>query len=204
MGAEPHILLTGFTPFPGVDLNPTALLVQDFAAQPPPGLRLSAEVLPTAFALAGQRIRQLIAQTQPDAVLMLGVAATRDSINLERVTYNWDEAAKPDIDGMVRAGQVIRADGPLHYESSLPLTAMYAALDSAGLPVTYSDDPGRYVCNHVFYQAADVLAATGIPCGFIHVPGLRTAPESLSMDYADLREAIILCLNVLRESITRA
>jgi pyroglutamyl-peptidase len=195
----PHILLTGFTPFPGVDLNPTALLVEDFAAHPPPGLRLSTEVLPTAFEPAGERIRQLIAQHQPEAVLMLGVAAIREAINLERVGYNWDEAPKPDIQGVSRAGQPIRPDGPPCYGSTLPLEAMHAALESAGIPVTYSDDPGRYVCNHVLYQAADALAGSGIPFGFIHVSALKTAPESPGMEYAVMREAVRLCLEVLRE-----
>ena len=194
-----HILLTGFTPFPGVDLNPTALLVEDFAAQPPAGLRLSSEVLPTAFAPAGVRIRQLIGQHQPEAVLMLGVAASRDSINLERTGYNWDEASKPDIHGVSRAGQPIRIGGPAQYQSTLPFEAMYAALAAAGIAVTYSDDPGRYVCNHVLYHAADMLAESATPYGFIHVPALKTGPESPGMEYPQMREAIQLCLQVLQE-----
>jgi pyroglutamyl-peptidase len=198
-----HILLTGFTPFPGVDLNPTALLVQDLAAQPLAGIRLSTEVLPTAFAPAGVRIRQLIAQHQPEAVLMLGVAANRDSINLERTGYNWDEAAKPDIQGVSRAGQPIRTGGPAQYHSTLPFEAMYAALAAAGIAVTYSDDPGRYVCNHVLYHAGDMLAESATPYGFIHVPALKTAPESPGMEYAQMREAIHICLTVLGETITR-
>mgnify|MGYP000129581501 CR=1 FL=1 len=58
-----RILMTGFTPFPGVDVNPTQLLLryfQDETVPLPAGVQLIPEILLTAFETAEFRIRQLI------------------------------------------------------------------------------------------------------------------------------------------------
>ena len=68
------ILLTGFNAFGTVKVNPSQLIVEHFAANPPDGIDLITEVLPTEFEAAGNRIRALIRQHLPDAVLCLGVA----------------------------------------------------------------------------------------------------------------------------------
>ena len=52
-----RIVLTGFDSFSGVETNPSQLIVEHFARRPEG--RLVAEVLPTQYAGAAQRIRTL-------------------------------------------------------------------------------------------------------------------------------------------------
>lgn len=198
-----RILMTGFTPFPGVAVNPTQLLLryfQDETVPLPAGVQLIPEILPTAFETAEFRIRQLIRDEQPDAVLGLGVAQKRDAINIERVAHNWDETTIPDINGAQLAGQKIVMDGPEMYLSTLPVERMLAALQTAKIPAVVSDNAGRYVCNHVFYCARHEIDQLGLDtsCGFVHVPGLAgTSEEFPGMTIEQLIDAVQCCLKVI-------
>jgi pyroglutamyl-peptidase len=198
-----RILMTGFMPFPGVEVNPTQLLIryfQDETVSLPDGVRVIAEVLPTAFEASDERIRQLIRDEVPDVVLCLGVAQKRESINIERVAHNWDEATIPDNDGLQLSGQKIVADGAETYDSTLPIERMMAALQSANLPAVFSDDAGRYVCNHVFYASRHEIATHGlnIPCGFVHVPGLAgTNEEFPGWEIERLLDVVQVCVGAI-------
>jgi pyroglutamyl-peptidase len=178
------ILLTGFTPFPGVDVNPTTHIIREIANRQYPGLEIVAEVLPTAYDDAGARVEALIAGNSPDAVVCLGVAQRRSAISLERVARNRDSATQPDNAGAIRDNAPIVPDGAETYFSTLPLERFQVALAAQGVPVEFSDDAGAYVCNHVFYRARYALerAAQTIPCGFIHVPGLGDEPPGLPLE----------------------
>ena len=165
-------IITGFTPFPGVDTNPTQQVIETLREADLADV--VAEVLPVAFGAAGDRIRSLIREYRPGAVIMLGVAAGRPAINLERFALNISDATHPDNHGALANGVVIVADGPTAYRATLPLTAIFEALDEREIPVVFSNHAGAYVCNHVFYSACHEIDQLELPtlCGFIHVPAL--------------------------------
>jgi pyroglutamyl-peptidase len=195
------LLMTGFMPFPGVDVNPTQLLIryfQDETVALPKGVQLIPEVLPTAFEAADLRIRALIGDEHPDVVLCLGVAQKRPEINIERIAHNWDEATIPDNDGVQLSGQKIVADGPEQYFSTLPIERMLAALQTAQLPSVISDNAGRYVCNHVFYCARDEVGlGRRTPCGFVHVPGLAGTSDYPGWEIERLLDAVQVCVRAI-------
>ncbi len=197
-----RILMTGFTPFPGVDVNPTQLLLryfQDETVPLPANVQLIPEILPTAFETAEFRIRQLIRDELPDVVLGFGVAQKREAINIERVAHNWDEATIPDNNGVQLIGQKIVLDGPEIYTSTLPIERMLAALQGLNIATVLSDNAGRYVCNHVFYCARHEIDQLGldIPCGFVHVPGLAGTGDFPGMTIEQLLDAVQSCLKVI-------
>jgi pyroglutamyl-peptidase len=201
-----RILLTGFEPFGDVKINPSQCVVEHFAAQGRDDLITL--VLPTVYSESGARIRDAIKQHNPDAVLSLGVAASRDAINLERIAVNVDDARIPDNAGVLASGEPIDTDGPVGYRSTLPLAAMKAALEARGIAVTISNHAGAYMCNHVFYSARHALEQAGstIPCGFIHIPdlaqpdGTTNAHGKAGMPLDTLIEAVEICLQVLCEA----
>lgn len=200
-----RILLTGFEPFGDVKINPSQLVVEHFAALEREDLITL--VLPTEYGASGARIREALAKYQPDAVLSLGVAASRPAINLERLAVNVDDASIPDNAGHLASGEPIAANGPVGYRSTLPLDEMKAALEARGIPVTISNHAGAYICNHVFYSARHALEAAGstIPCGFIHLPDLPQADStanahgSAGMALETIIDAVDACLLVLGE-----
>ena len=81
-----------------------------------------------------------------------------------------DNAGKRPTDKAIARG------GPAAYFSTLPVKAMVAALQEAGLPASVSHSAGTFVCNHVFYGLMHTLATRRelkhTRGGFIHVPWL--------------------------------
>jgi pyroglutamyl-peptidase len=197
--AAKRVLLTGFTPFGSVAVNPSQVIVQHIAARAYPGLLLTAEVLPTAYRESEARIRALIREVQPDVVLSLGVAQRREAINLERRAQNRSSATIPDISGLLLTDAAIVPDGPAAYSATLPLDSLHAALAARAIPVEYSDDAGAYVCNHVFYCASDEIARLGLPtrCGFIHIPALAGTSEHPGLPLDIMIDAVEECLRVI-------
>jgi pyroglutamyl-peptidase len=201
------ILLTGFEPFGSVTRNPSGSIVEHARARPTGAYAgVVAEVLPTAFAAAGERLRALIRTHRPEAILCLGVAAERSAIELERIALNLDDAERPDNGGAAPRGRPIVAEGPVAYRSTLPLAALHAALQAAGFPARFSNHAGTFVCNHAFYVARHEVARLGlervgpaVPCGLVHVPlPVEAEAAGHGLTLARLIEAIARCLEVLR------
>lgn len=194
------ILLTGFTPFGEVAINPSQLIVEKIV-EGGHFSELCAEVLPVEYAAVKRRIGQLIRDFQPQAVVCVGVAESRDKISLERVALNLNDARIADNAGDLASARLIVPEGPLGYWSTLPIERMEAALKEKGIPVEISNHAGAYLCNHVFFCARHELEQQGssIPCGFIHVPALCEEPsdecKGLSLDV--MVEAIETCLGCL-------
>lgn len=197
------ILLTGFVPFGDVETNPSRLIVEAIAS----GGRFPEVipvVLPTEYAGAGERICQFLQQERLDAVVCLGVAASRNEINLERVALNLNDASVPDNADDLASGRLIDPNGPIAYWSTLPLNAMLDTLRQHDIPAVISNHAGAYVCNHVFYTARHWLEQNGltIPCGFIHVPALReTEEQEIGLPLETMIEAVEICLGIINREV---
>ncbi|RMG75738.1 MAG: pyroglutamyl-peptidase I [Chloroflexi bacterium] len=195
------IILTGFTPFPGVAINPAQVIVERIASDPAYQPYIITEILPTVFQTAGERLRALIRQHHPDVVICLGVAAGRKKISLERFALNINDASKPDNSGLLAQGQPIIPDGQHAYRSTLPLEQFYTAIDSLGIPVEYSNYAGAYVCNHVFYTAQHEIDCSGLNtrAGFIHIPMMTEANAEEGLPIDTMTAAIKACLATLTQ-----
>ena len=185
-------LVTGFTTFGEHEVNPSHLIVEALAQR---RSDVWTAVLPVEYRTSGELICDLIRQYQPDAVMMLGLAARRSAINLERFALNIDDASVPDNAGETRSGHIIVEDGPTAYLSTLPLDAMCSTISSSDVPVVISNHAGAYLCNHVFYVVRHYLeqTASSIPCGFIHVPDIGET----GLPLPTMIDAINRCLDVL-------
>ena len=175
------ILLTGFEPFGGLIRNPSgdaALALND----PSAGIR--GVVLPVDYQRVGSDLEELL-RVPWDSVVLTGVAIGRANLSLERVAINHRDATRPDNSGEVPDRSEVVPGGPAAYFSTLPLEAIRADLASAGVPVEISLTAGAFLCNASFYLARHRLEASGIPCGFIHVPptpDLACGAEPLPLD----------------------
>jgi pyroglutamyl-peptidase len=172
-----RVLLTGFTAFGSVSVNPSQLIVEQLTGSDPD---LITAVLPVEYAGSRAALYDLLRLHQPNVFIGLGVAAGRKMISLERIAINLDDAAASDNAGVALHGQMIDPEGPAAYWSTLPLEAMYEALKGENIPVHFSNYAGNYVCNHLFYlarRAAETWAAP-IPSGFIHLPTIDDTCEN--------------------------
>ena len=160
-----RILLTGFEPFGKATLNPSGEIVKQIS-----GENIVTAILPVAYAQSAERLLQLIAEHNPDVVICLGQAEGRIQITPERIAINLDDARLADNEGVMRNEMPIVLDGPVAYESTLPIKEIVKAINNAGVPATVSLSAGAFLCNHVFYVAQDHFKGTKVRSGFVHVP----------------------------------
>ncbi|WP_428952123.1 pyroglutamyl-peptidase I [Streptomyces sp. cg35] len=173
-----RVLLTGFEPFGGESVNPSWQAAELVAAAPPEGLDVRAVQLPCVFGESLTALRAAVEEVRPELVVCLGQAGGRPGVTVERVALNVDDARIPDNAGAQPIDEAVVAGGPAAYFSSLPVKACVAAMRSAGVPAALSNTAGTFVCNHVAYGLAHLLATElpGVRGGFVHVPW---APEQV-------------------------
>ena len=166
----PRILLTGFEPFGGDPVNPSLLIARALDGEVVAGARVEAVELPCVFHRALSALDEALARTRPVLAVALGLAAGREGLSIERVAINVDDARIPDNAGAQPVDEPIAPGGPAAWFSTLPIKAMAAELNAAGVPASVSQTAGTFVCNHVFYGLQQRLVGTGVRSGFIHVP----------------------------------
>lgn len=155
------VLITGFEPWGKERRNPSG----EVAAA------LGGHVLSVDFAEAGRELVRLIREERPRAIVMLGLAPGRKSIALEAVALNVDHC---EGRGRNRRWRKPIGKGPFVLETRLPIDRLHRRLKESRIPVRISYHAGTFLCNHVFYVA---LAATRVPCGFVHVPPFKAIPR---------------------------
>ena len=168
------LLLTGFEPFGGSDVNPSQQIVQALAERRFESVELYTALLPVDSVRGPGEALAAIREFHPDTVLSLGQANGRAALSIERVAVNLADYAIPDNSGTRTVDQPIVAGGPAAYFVTLPVRAMLAAIEAADVPAELSLSAGTFLCNHVLYAVLHYIAANALPvrAGFIHLPSL--------------------------------
>lgn len=166
------VLVTGFDPFAGEQLNPSWEICRQLEGVVIDGARVVACKVPCEFRRAIEAVAEAIERHQPALVISFGQAGGRAQMSVERVAINVDDARIADNAGSRPIDEPIAADGPAAYFATLPVKAMARAMREANVPAQVSNTAGTYVCNHVMYGVLHFLAGKGDPAraGFIHVP----------------------------------
>lgn len=166
------VLVTGFDPFGGEQLNPSWEICRQLAGTTIDGLRVEACKVPCEFRRSIETVIAAIERHDPVLVICLGQAAGRAHMSVERVAINVDDARIADNADARPVDEPIAAGGPSAYFATVPVKAMTRAMRAANVPALVSNTAGTYVCNHVMYGVLHFLAASGHPAraGFIHVP----------------------------------
>jgi len=174
------VLVTGFGPFPGAPFNPSGPLVQRLARLRRPafaGVRLIPHVFATSYRSVDRDLPQLIAQHQPDIVLMFGLATRSRHVRIETQARN-TLAAMPDASGFAPAaraiGRMLRPRLPIR----APRIALLRAARSGRIPARLSRDAGRYLCNYLYWRSLEAAAQAHGPrlVAFVHIPNVRRNP----------------------------
>ncbi len=168
------LLLTGFEPFGEDTVNPSEQIVRRLASASIDGVSLATAILPVENSRGPAELIRALRQTQPDAVLCLGVAVGRAAITVEKVAINLLDYRIADNGGNQIADQPVVPGGPAAYFTSLPLREIIAAMQAVGVPAELSLSAGSYLCNQVIYSLLHYLAENrlAIPAGFVHLPAL--------------------------------
>ena len=192
---EKKLLITGFDPFGGNNVNPSWEAVAQLPEKIGPYTIHKMEI-PTVYEVAAQQVLEKAQQLQPDVILCVGQAGGRGAVTPERVGINLRDAKICDNGGNQPQEQAIVPDGPAAYFSTAPCKKMVEAIAAAGLPAAVSNTAGTFVCNDVLYTLLHHFDGTAVRAGFIHVPYLPTQGTP-NMELADIVKALTAAIEAL-------
>jgi pyroglutamyl-peptidase len=135
------------------------------------GLKVHRRVLPVTWERAAPALARGVDQVVPHLVLMLGVATQDMTGRLENRAFNRLDG-RPDAEGALMLPGPIVPTRPMDHSRSChwPIEQLVKSLHLRGHQLTESNNAGRYLCNHTYYNAFDCPAPAGV--GFLHVaPG---------------------------------
>lgn len=203
-----RVLITGFEPFPAdSDRDNSSKEAVDayVAGEIPDNIAVMRAVLPVEYDAASALVDDLIDRCAPDVVV--GFGQGRGRVDLERIAYNRKDTAAvaggvPDNRGVVYGGDPIVDGGPAERETALPVEVILTGLEALEIRSGPSTDPGRYVCNNLFYtiMTAVTEARTGTG-GFVHLPRIPTVDES---DRETLRQTVATVIDETVATLTAA
>ena len=189
------LLITGFDPFGGESVNPSweaVKLLPDTVGD----YQLHKLQIPTVFGLAPQKVLEAARAIEPDVIISVGQAGTRDSVTPERIGINMRSARIADNAGRIPVEESIVPGGPDGLFSTLPVAAMVDAIRAANLPTTISNTAGTFVCNDTLYSLLHHYQGTPVRCGFIHVPWLpEQGTPNLTLEHTV--QALIAAISAL-------
>ena len=190
------LLITGFEPFDGEEINPSLEAV----------LRLPDEIgdyklekltVPVVFGEGAEKILRAAKYICPDCVLCIGQAGGRDAITPEMVGINLRHGSIPDNKGNQPLDDPIIIGGENAYFTTFPARKIAEAISAAGLPSRVSYTAGAYVCNDVIYTLLAHFSGSDTPVGFIHIPYCTEQKKEPSMSLDDIVKGLTVAIENL-------
>ena len=183
------LLITGFEPFGGEQINPSweavSLLSDEIN-----GYSISKLLIPVVFGEAAEKVISAAKELCPDVILCIGQAGGRSAVTPELVAINLRYAKIPDNKGADPKDEPVIEGAPSACFSTLPARKMAEAINSTGIPSLLSYSAGAYVCNDVFYTLLSYFGGSKTRVGFIHVPYSREQKKEPCMDMKDIVSAL--------------
>ena len=195
------MLVTGFTPFGGEQINPS----WEAARRLPNrigGAELIKHEIPTEFDASGAALHKLLTELRPDAVLCVGQYGGANCIRVERVAVNLRDARIADNAGAKPVDEPVVPGAPDAYFATLPTRRIVEKLREQDIPAQLSYSAGTFVCNNLLYcalhESAQKFPTTR--CGFVHVPYLPEQAKDGSAPSMGL-EMMVKALHIAVEAI---
>ena len=192
---EKKLLITGFDPFGGGNINPSWEAVRLLPEQIGQ-YQIHKLAIPTVFGTAAKMILTQAQQLHPDVIISVGLAGGRDAVTPERIAVNIRDARIPDNRGFQPSGDRVVEEGPAAYFSTLPVEKMAEHIRRVRIPAAVSNTAGTFVCNDVLYSLLHHFAGTSVRVGFIHVPYLPSQGTP-NMELKDIAMALTAAIEAL-------
>lgn len=164
-----RILITGFDPF-GKDLiNPSFQAVSGLSSTIN-NTHIDKLELPTEYMRAAQVLLNTLKTHDYSHVILVGQAAGRSDITLERYALNVMNSTNGDNVHYKPNNETILKDTPHAYETSLNVEQLVQTLQKADIPASISYHAGTFVCNSTYYHLLDHIKASSTQGLFVHIP----------------------------------
>jgi len=167
------ILISGFEPFDGYSLNPSAEISKAFKRKSIRDAEVISTVLPLDYNSALEKLRVLLNEHEPDFILCLG-QSNRPAITIERIGINILNPDREDNYGNKPESDIIDEKlGPAHF-SNIDPHPLVKILRQKGIPATVSYHAGTYGCNWLLFNVMSWInkGEMDAKATFIHLPPL--------------------------------
>ena len=205
------IILTGFEPFGGSDVNPSTLACQALDKQTIEGHKVKAIEIPLRYYDIKQLIESILIKEKPEILICTG-QSPRSVISLERIAINIASLEKTAYNcGTKPMDEILETNGGEGHFSTLPIRKIKDSLEENMIPCEISNSAGTSGCNQIFYHLMHFINHNeiNIPAGFIHIPslpeqviGIDLPSMSLEMIIQALKIAITTTIKHLHEENT--
>ena len=192
---EKIVLITGFEPFGGYDINPSQIIAETLNGQVINDARIIGIIVPVNFTESVEVVTKAIEDYKPEFVISLGLAASSYKIRIEKVGLN---LRKKNYDKFQWFNfRRIDPNGPWIRLSSLPTFCITREIQKAGIPVRLSFFAGIYMCNALLYNVLGYICENNlqIKTGFIHVP-LPSSQDPKGMELETMLDATKIAIDV--------
>jgi pyroglutamyl-peptidase len=161
-----RVLITAFGPYGSWLDNSSWLALVELTRSLPPAPEITTRLYPVDLAAVTERLNQDL--PGQDYAIHLGQAPGATSVQLEAIAINVGAAAIDDMD----QPQPLVPDGPIAYQSQLPLAAWAGMLRESGIPARVSYHAGTYLCNATLYMTHFLCERRGwgTRATFVHLP----------------------------------
>lgn len=187
------LLITGFEPFGGEEINPSWEAVSRLP-DAVGGYELTRLCLPVVFGEAARTALTVAREISPDVIICVGQAGGRDAITPELVAINLRHASIPDNSGATPCDLPVIEGGQNAYFSTLPVRKMAEAVAATGIKAHISYSAGAYVCNDLLYTLLSTYEGSGIRVAFIHIPYIPEQGKQPSMPLDDIVSALTVAI----------
>ena len=187
------LLITGFEPFGGEEINPSWETVSRLPDEIG-GYTLTKLRVPVVFGEAAQVVLAAAEKLAPDAILCVGQAGGRAAITPELVAINLRYAKIHDNKGQQPKDEHVTKEGPCAYFSTLPVRRMAEAITTAGVAAQVSYSAGAYVCNDLLYTLLHRYHNTQTKVGFVHIPYSTEQGKEPAMAMADMIKGLTVAI----------
>ncbi len=192
-----QLLITGFEPFDGYSVNPSAELARIIDGKIIGKYEITGEVLPLDYNNAFSILVQLVDGHSPDVLLCTG-QANRPAITIERMAINAQGIKKPDNYENIPETDVISDQGPPAYFTNLDPHPLVRAVEEQDIPAFVSYHAGVYGCNWLIYKVMEWISNNelNLLATFIHLPPLpeqaieKENPDLATMPLGSIVDAI--------------
>jgi len=196
--------ITGFGRYAGIENNPTTILMKKLPTHlRDHPLRYSAEVasftvletsgVGSMFGLADRLQKNKAMNWKENDVkvvwLHFGLDASSESFALEKVAWNEADFRHPDERGWNPRNQIIIPDYQTTAHclgTTLPVENLRDRLQAKKFSVETSDNPGRFVCNWLYFHSlhfATMNSSSDVSL-FVHVPPFSEVSKEKQLDFA--------------------
>lgn len=192
------LLVTGFEPFGGLDINPSWEAVKAL-----PEFIGNYEIIklriPVEYENAADIVIKMAEEISADTIISVGVAVGRKSVSFEKVAINLRNSSMADNRNCKKEDEPVVENAREAYFSGLPVKFMAEAVKNIGVPAAVSYSAGAFVCNDVFYSLLHKYYNTEKNVGFIHLPYLpqQEKENSSSMKLEDMIKALEVAIEVI-------